>query len=113
DEGSRIEDATITDSIIGIRTIVGRGVVINRSIIMGEDFFEEECPPGRIPIGIGEGTHIEGAIVDKNTRIGRNVRIYAADALPDQIGDGWAIRDGIVVILKGAEIPDGTVIGKA
>ncbi len=111
-EGCRVEDATITDSIIGIRTVVGRNVVINRSIIMGEDFFEEEPAPGRIPIGIGEGTHIEGAIVDKNTRIGRNVRIHAADALPDQTGDGWAIRDGVVVILKGAEIRDGTVIGK-
>jgi glucose-1-phosphate adenylyltransferase len=112
-EGCRIEDATITDSIVGIRTIVGRGVTIERSILMGEDYFEEETPSGEIPIGIGAGSHIERAIVDKNARIGKNVRIHAADGLPDQINEGWAIRDGIVVVLKNASIPDGTVIGKA
>jgi len=112
-EGCRVEDATIVDSIIGIRTVVGRGVTINRSIVMGDDYFEVAPAPGQIPIGIGEGSRIEGAIIDKNARIGKNVRIYAADNLPDQAGDGWAIRDGIVVVLKDATIPDGTVIGKA
>jgi glucose-1-phosphate adenylyltransferase len=112
-EGSRIEEATITDSIVGIRTIVGRGVTIERSIIMGDDYYEEQPAPGQFPIGIGEGSHIEGAIVDKNARIGKNVRIHAADTLPDQVGEGWAIRDGVVVVLKEASIPDGTVIGKA
>ena len=110
-EGCRVEDATIVDSIIGIRTVVGRGVTINRSIVMGDDYFEVAPAPGQIPIGIGEGSRIEGAIIDKNARIGKNVRIYAADNLPDQAGDGWAIRDGIVVVLKDATIPDGTVIG--
>ena len=111
-EGCRIENATISDSIVGIRTIIGPDVTIERSIVMGEDFYEEECPPGQIPIGIGAGSHIRGAIVDKNARIGRNVRIHAADKLPDQTGNGWEIRDGIVIVLKNALIPDGTVIGK-
>jgi glucose-1-phosphate adenylyltransferase len=111
-EGTRIADATITKSIVGIRTIVQPRVHIERSVIMGADLFEDEREfQASIPMGIGEGTTIANAIVDKNTRIGKNVVIRGSDELPDSDGDGWAVRDGIVIILKSAVIPDGTHIG--
>lgn len=111
-EGTKIDGATITKSIVGIRTIVRSGVRIERSVIMGADFFEEERDyQAAIPMGIGEGTEIVNAIIDKNTRIGKNVVIRGADDLPDTDGDGWAVRDGIVIVLKSAIVPDGTHIG--
>ena len=81
--------------------------------------WEEAARAGRLladrlqsapPLGIGEGTVIERAIVDKNARIGRNVRLVNSKGLDEADGDGWAIRDGIVVVVKNAVIPDGTVI---
>jgi glucose-1-phosphate adenylyltransferase len=111
-EGTRILEATITKSIVGIRTIIQRRVRIERSVIMGADFYEEERDyQAPIPMGIGEGTEIVNAIIDKNTRIGKNVVIRGSDDLPDTDGDGWAVRDGIVILLKGVVIPDGTHIG--
>ena len=112
-EGCRIDKATIANSIVGIRSVVRSGVTIKSSVIMGADFLEEERPaPGRpMPLGIGEGTTIVNAIVDKNARIGRNVFIHGSRKLRDGDGDGYAVRDGIVVVLKNAVIPDGTRIG--
>ena len=62
------------------------------------------------PIGIGEGSLIDGAIIDLNARIGRNVRITNRDGVENAEGEGWVIRDGIVVVAKNTVIPDGTVI---
>jgi glucose-1-phosphate adenylyltransferase len=61
-------------------------------------------------VGIGEGSEIHDAIIDKNARIGRGVRIVNADGVQDADGDGWAIREGVVVVPKNSAIPDNTVI---
>jgi glucose-1-phosphate adenylyltransferase len=61
-------------------------------------------------VGIGADSSIERAIVDKNARIGQGVRIGSSDGAADRDGDGWYVRDGIVVVPKDAIIPDGTVI---
>ena len=61
-------------------------------------------------MGIGPGSLIENAIVDKNARIGRNVRVVNEAGLRDADGPGWVIRDGVVVVQRNAEIPDGTVV---
>ena len=111
-EGCDIGQATITQSLIGVRAIVQPGAVIDHSIIMGADYYEEErAEKGPVPIGIGEGSRIVRAIIDKNARIGKNVTIQGGDHLPDSDGLGHAIRDGIVIVLKGAVIPDGMRIG--
>jgi glucose-1-phosphate adenylyltransferase len=111
-EGSCINDSIVETSIIGIRSILQEGAEVRNSIVMGADFFEYECPtPQSIPIGIGRGSKISQAIIDKNARIGANVVIQGAVGLNDADGEGWAIRDGIVVVLKNAVIPDGTRIG--
>ncbi len=111
-EGCNIGQATITQSLVGVRAIVRSGVTIERSIIMGADYYEEErAVKGPVPIGIGEGSRIVRAIIDKNARIGKNVVIQGGEHLPDSDGLGHAIRDGIVIVLKGAIIPDGMHIG--
>jgi glucose-1-phosphate adenylyltransferase len=117
-EGTRIQHATIENSIIGIRSAIGDDVRIRDAIVMGADFFEEESyvhgvPEHDLPLGVGNGTVIERAIIDKNARIGRNVVIRGSEDLPDQVEANYAIIDGIVMVLKNAVLPDGTVIGQA
>ena len=114
-DGCRIEEgAVIENSIVGLRCLIGRNATIRNSILMGNDFYEapDEIAAGksngRPPLGVGCGTHIEGAIIDKNCRIGREVRIANAGGLDftEETPYGM-IRDGIVVIPKGATLPDG------
>jgi glucose-1-phosphate adenylyltransferase len=115
-EASVIEDADISDSVIGIRSYIGAGSRLHRTVLMGADYYRWEAPDTRTRVegprlpGIGAGSHIEGAIVDKNASVGRNCVITNAAGVQEAEGPGWQIRDGVVVILKNAEIPDGTVI---
>ena len=80
------------------------------NLIMGAEDHPPDAAPDAPPVGIGEGSLIQDAIVDLNARIGRNVRIVNEQRLQDASGDGWVIREGIVVVTKNAVIPDGTVI---
>lgn len=115
-DGCRIQDAEITDSVMGLRSIVGPKVRIDSSILMGADLFESdemrlENQKSNIPdIGIGAGSVIERAIIDKNARIGRNVHIRAMPNRPDEDGGSWVAKEGIVIVPKNAVIPDGTII---
>jgi glucose-1-phosphate adenylyltransferase len=61
-------------------------------------------------VGVGEGSEVRDAIIDKNARIGRGVRILNEARVQEADGDGWAIREGVVVVPKNSVIPDGTVI---
>jgi glucose-1-phosphate adenylyltransferase len=114
--GSVLFGAAISRAIIGIRSRIGPDVDVNRAIIMGADFFEtegdraENREMGRPDVGIGRGSVIENAIIDKNARIGENVQIRNVDKLSDADGDQYFIRDGIVVVPKKGIIPSGTVI---
>ena len=108
-DGSRIEDSTVEDSVLGLHAVVG-GATISRTLVMGVDGHYPEAPAGSPPVGIGKNTVIENSIIDKNARIGRDVRIVNAEGIQEADGDGWAIRDGIVVVPKNSIIPDGTVI---
>ena len=115
-EGSIINAKKIERSIIGIRSRIGHETEISNAIIMGNDSYEtlEEIKnptlAGR-PMGIGDNCQIRNAIIDKDCRIGNNVTIHGSVALPDEEKEGYCIRDGIIVIKKGAYIPDGTRIG--
>jgi glucose-1-phosphate adenylyltransferase len=109
-DGCMIEEgAQIENSIVGLRAVIGRDVIVRNSILMGNDFYDPpDGPSGRIPLGVGPGSHIEGAIIDKNCRIAAGVRVLnsrgVSDTEEDQCG---MIRDGIVVIPKGTTLPDG------
>jgi glucose-1-phosphate adenylyltransferase len=109
-EGSHISKATISNSIIGIRTIIQPGSRISKSILMGADYFENEHIGNDMPIGIGPGSRVTRAIIDKNARIGSSVVIQGTPETEDHDGDGWVVRDGIVIVLKNAVVPDGTDI---
>ena len=108
-DGSRVEATVAHDTVIGLRAQI-KGSTIHRSLIMGVDNHYPEPGPGEPPVGVGEGSEISDAIIDKNARIGRNVRICNEQNVQEADGDGWAIRDGIVVVEKNGVIPDGTVI---
>ncbi|MBI9085507.1 MAG: glucose-1-phosphate adenylyltransferase [Desulfobacterales bacterium] len=115
-DGCRVNKADICDAVIGLRSLIGPDAQIRFSIIMGADYYETESDRvenkriGRPNIGIGQGTVIECAIIDKNARIGRNVHIRCLPDRPDSETDNWVVRDGLVVIPKDAVIEDGTVI---
>ena len=114
-DGCQIQEgAVIENSVIGLRCIIERDVVIRNSILMGHDFYQEpgelagDTTNGRPPLAVGAGTQIEDAIIDKNCRIGRNVRITnstGADSTEET--EFGMIRDGIVCIAKGSTLPDG------
>ncbi len=115
-EGCSVGDAEITNSVIGIRSIIGSQVVIRNTVMMGADHYEtddqrlENRRLGRPDIGVGDGSVIDSAILDKKARIGRNVRIRFHAGRPDSENENWLVRDGLVVIPKSAVILDDTVI---
>ncbi len=111
-EGCRIERAKIRHSVVGLRSQIEDGAVIIDSILMGADYYEGILRPKKniIPIGIGPGCLIEGAIIDKNARLGAGVTIKPFPRGTDIDADPWFVRDGIVVIPKEAVIPAGTRI---
>ena len=117
-EGCIIKECRIHHSVLGVRARIEAGCVIEDSLIMGSDLYEpfaerqSVIQQGIVPLGIGSETTIRRAIIDKNARIGRNVKIINKDRVEDAEREkqGFFIRNGIVVVLKGAVIPDGTVI---
>jgi glucose-1-phosphate adenylyltransferase len=115
-DGCIINASNIRHSIIGIRTRIGFGTIIENCYVMGCDFYEtleqiEESHLSHSPImGIGDRCHIKNAIIDKNTRIGDDVKINVGEKLENGDFDTYTVQDGIVIIKKRAIIPNGTVI---
>jgi glucose-1-phosphate adenylyltransferase len=115
-EGCFIERARLERVVVGIRSRIASGARIRRSLLLGADTYEtledmeRAAADGLPPIGIGEEAVIENAIVDKNARVGRGVRILNERGERDRDASNYHIRDGVVVIPKGAVVPDGTVI---
>jgi glucose-1-phosphate adenylyltransferase len=115
-DGCQIGDSNISNSVIGQRSRISDGSVIKESVLMGADYYEgkavrdENKNIDRPNIGIGRDSIVESAIIDKNSRIGSNVHIrYIADR-EEAENENWVARDGLIIIPKGAVIPDGTVI---
>ncbi len=111
-EGCIIEASRIVRSVIGIRSRIGKGTTIESSIVMGNDNFPTpddltRQASDRPLMGIGQRCYISRAIVDKNVRIGNDVRIVGGDHLEDGKYDKYHVVDGIVIIQKGTVIPDG------
>lgn len=115
-EGSIINRSKINHSIIGIRSRIGENSVIERSVVMGADFFEtveefaQNDKTGIPHVGIGSDCEIREAIIDKNARIGKRVKLVNARGIRDETTENHVIQDGIIVIPKNTIIPDGTVI---
>jgi len=113
-DGCIIHAAKIERSVIGIRSRIGEDSTVINTYMMGSDYYEtlEDIEEGRIDVlmGIGERCFIKNAIVDKNCRIGDDVRINGGTHLEDTETEAYVIREGIVVIKKDAVIPKGFVI---
>lgn len=112
-EGSIIVDAELDRALVGIRSRIGRGCVIRNSLILGADYYEKTSPDpstGRPAIGIGDNSVIENAIIDKNARLGTNVRLVNEGRIENADGPCWYIRDGIVIVPKDTIVPAGTVV---
>ena len=107
--GATITESSIEKSVVGIRAVVHKATV-RRALVMGAEDYPPPGPVGAPPVGIGEGSLIQHAIIDLNARIGRNVRIINKDHVSEAEGPNWVIRDGIVVVPKNAVIPDETTI---
>ncbi len=108
-EGCRIQKSEITHSVIGVRSVISSGTVIKDSIIMGSDYYDLE-KPSTPPIGIGPNCYIEGAIIDKNARVGADVVMRPFPRGSEVNTPSWTVQDGIVVIPKDTVIPSGTRI---
>jgi glucose-1-phosphate adenylyltransferase len=114
-EGAFINHAQVTDSVIGVRSIIGAGSLLKKVVLLGEDFYEGEQllaedihnSDNLPPLGIGKNCHIERAIIDKNVHIGDNVTIGAKPDTYNTEGEQHWVRNGITVIPKGAIIPPG------
>jgi len=107
----------VSNSVVGLRTLIGENCVIHDSMIMGADYYEtlEECAivPGCLPIGIGAGSTIKKAIVDKNARIGSGVQLINKEGVKESLKTedrGFVIKDGIIVIVENSQIESGTMI---
>jgi glucose-1-phosphate adenylyltransferase len=111
-DGCHIQRADISNAIIGLRSQISDGVQIINSILMGADYYEPGPPEsGGIPLGVGPNCEIEGAILDKNARLGPGVVIRHFPPGTEIDQEDWVVRDGIVVIPKNTMIAAGTHIG--
>ncbi len=115
-DGCIIHASRLENSVVGIRSRIGHGTTVVNAYIMGNDYYEtieqmnENVSKGVPKIGIGERCYIKDAIIDKNSRIGNDVRINGGKHLQNTDHALYAIKDGIVVVKKGAVLPDGFVI---
>ncbi|MBN3949795.1 MAG: glucose-1-phosphate adenylyltransferase [Nostoc sp.] len=117
-EGCILKNCRIKHSVVGVRSRIESGCVIEESLLMGADFYQASVErqgisvKDDITVGIGADTLIRGAIIDKNASIGHDVKIINKDNVQeaDREAQGFYIRSGIVVVLKNAVIPDGTII---
>jgi len=115
-EGCIMNGAEVDRALIGIRSRIGSKVRIRSSLLAGADFYEtlediRACEARGVPaVGIGSESVVENAIVDKNARIGRGVRIVNESRVQEADGDGYYIREGIVIVPKNGIIRDGTVV---
>ena len=115
-EGCIIHGAKIDRAVVGIRSRVGVGTSIKNTLLIGADHYETlaeinaSMSRGIPPLGIGAESVIENAIIDKNARIGRGVRLVNDKGIKEKDGDGYYIREGIIIVPKNGVVSDGVVV---
>jgi len=106
-EGCYLDRCEIRESVVGIRTHIESGTRITRSVLLGADFYEEEIAVSAVPLGIGRDVVLDRVIVDKNARIADGVRLVNDSGVDHADGDGFYIRNGIIIVPKGAQVRAG------
>ena len=113
-DGCEFTGVTLNRCTIGIRSIIRDGTVLENVFMMGADSYDSMDHQSRIgtdiPMGIGKNCEIKNAIIDKNVRIGDNVKLSPEGKPDDYQEEGIYVRDGVLIVLKNAVIPDNTVI---
>lgn len=115
-EGCIVQASRVEHAVLGIRARIGRGTTIANCYVMGSDRYQtldeiNEASRAGIPLlGIGDRCYINNAIIDKNSKIGNDVRINGGAHLAEGDYGFYVVKDGIVVVKKGAIVPNGTVI---
>ena len=109
-EGCYLDRCAISSSVVGIRMKIKPGASVTRSVLLGADYYEEDTEAQAIPLGIGRNVVLDRVIVDKNARIGDGVRLVNESGVENADGDGFYIRNGIIIVPKSARIGEGVVV---
>ena len=109
-EGCYLDRCAISSSVVGIRMKINPGASVTRSVLLGADYYEEDTEAQAIPLGIGRDVVLDRVIVDKNARIGDGVRLVNESGVEHADGDGYHIRNGIIIVPKSARIGEGVVV---
>jgi len=110
-DGAYLDTCTVETSVVGVRMVVRSGARITRSVLLGADTYDEpRAADGHTRLGIGRDVALDRVIVDKNARIGDGCRLTNEKGLENYDGDSLYVRDGVVIVPKGAEIKEGTTI---
>jgi glucose-1-phosphate adenylyltransferase len=111
-----VVEGSLSECVVGVRSNIGKGSKLEHTIMMGADYFESEesrarhQARGEPAIGVGSGCVIKRAIIDKNARVGNNVRL-SPEGKPDMWQQGALfVRDGVIIVTKNGVVPDGTVV---
>ena len=109
-EGCNLDRCRIASSVVGIRTHINAGATVTRSVLLGADVYEEPNGVRDVPLGIGRDVVLDRVIVDKTARIGDGVRLVNDAGVDHADGDGYYIRNGIIIVPKGARLHSGLVV---
>jgi glucose-1-phosphate adenylyltransferase len=109
-EGSVLEHCHIESTVVGIRSQIREGARISNSVLLGADYYVNDGSGSPVPLGIGRNVLLDRVIVDKNAHIGDNVTLTNAAGVEEADGEGYYIREGIIIVPKGATVPAGTVV---
>jgi glucose-1-phosphate adenylyltransferase len=112
-EGCYINRCRVETSIVGIRTRIDERATVRRSVLLGADYYDVDEDSNRdrpMPIGVGMDSVLDKVIVDKNARIGSGVRLVNERGVQEADGENYYIRSGIIIVPKGAVVPDGTIV---
>ena len=107
-EGCYLDNCEIRESVVGIRTSIHHSATVTRSILLGADFYDDRQTD--IPMGVGKGAVLDRVIMDKNARVGEGARLVNDRGIQDVDGDGYYIRNGIIMVPKGGVVKPGTVV---
>ena len=110
-EGCSLNRCRVEGSVVGVRAAIGAGARVDRSVLLGADFYEHGEPPGDLPcLGVGRDVVLDRVIIDKNARIGDGARLVNERNIDHADGDGYYIRSGIIVVPKNGVIRPGVVV---
>jgi len=109
-EGCSLASCDIDRAVVGIRTQVRAGARITNSVLLGADYYSRDSDDTGVPLGIGRDVVLDRVIVDKNARVGDGARLVNSAGVQDAEGNGYVIREGIIIVPKGSTVPSGTVV---